>query len=550
MLTSLTIKNYALIDDLHITYNSGLSIITGETGAGKSIVLGALSLILGKRADLTSMKDATKKCIIEGVFDVANYSLKTHFKNLELDYETQTIVRREILPSGKSRAFVNDSPVNLDSLKALGNTLLDIHSQHQTLELVNEEFQFQVIDALAKNQKELEDYSLELINYKGLQKELANLKTNQADFTKELDYNLFLLNELEDAKLETISFSELEESYEQLNNIEAIREKLSHANQLLNDEQVGALAALREAREVLLKLSQIATKYNYLSERLASSFLEVDDIFSEIEIAKDTIEANPELLETINSKLQLVNDLMHKHAVSSIEDLVSIKNTLTDKVATSQNIEGVIKQKEIEISKAIIRLDTLSETIHKKRSGVIPNLKKQLELLLNDLGMPNAQFQINVDLASDYHSNGKDTLAFLFSANKGSDFKELKKVASGGELSRIMLSVKYILSKYIKLPTIVFDEIDTGVSGEVSTQIANMMLDMSKNMQVFAITHSPQIAAKGETHYKVYKEDINDRTRTNLIKLNEEDRIVEIAQMLGGIELSNSAIAHAKQLLN
>lgn len=550
MLTSLTIKNYALIDDLQISYNSGLSIITGETGAGKSIVLGALSLILGKRADLSSMKDASKKCIIEGVFDVANYSLKKHFKKLDLDYETQTIVRREILPSGKSRAFVNDSPVNLDSLKALGNVLLDIHSQHQTLELVNEEFQFQVIDALAKNQKELEKYSVELINYKKLKRELDKLKSNRAEFTKELDYNLFLLKELEDANIDTVDLSELEESYEQLNNIEDIREKLSHANQLLNDEQVGVLAALRDLREVLLKLSQIASKYEYLSDRIVSSFLEIDDVFSEIEIAQDSIEANPELLETINSKLQLLNDLIQKHTVSSVEDLVNVKNRLTEKVATSQNIDGVIEQKEIEISKSLINLDTLGETIHQKRSSIIPNLKQQLEFLLNDLGMPNAQFQIELDLASGYFNNGKDVLSFLFSANKGSDFKELKKVASGGELSRIMLSIKYILSKYIKLPTIMFDEIDTGVSGEVSSQIANMMLDMSKNMQVFTITHSPQIAAKGETHYKVYKEDVNEVTSTNLIKLNEEERIVEIAQMLGGVELSNSAIAHAKQLLN
>ncbi len=550
MLTALTIKNYALIDDLQITYNSGLSIITGETGAGKSIVLGALSLILGKRADLSSVKNAEKKCIVEATFDIANYSLKPLFKKQDLDYETQTIVRREILPSGKSRAFVNDSPVNLDSLKVLGSALLDIHSQHQTLELVQEGFQFQIIDALSKNAKNLEVYKAELNQFKKLEKELENLKTNRSEFTKELDYNSFLLNELEEAKLDTVNLSDLEETFEELNNIEDIKEKLSHSYQLLSDEQIGVLTTLREVKDVLFKLSQISSKYRELSDRITSSYIEVDDVFSEIEAAQDSIDANPELLDTINTKLQLINDLLQKHASSSVDDLKLIRDQLAEKVSVTQNIDEAIQNKEREIDVAINSLDQLSEVIRQNRLSIIPNLKKQLESLLQDLGMPNAQFKIVLNQTNNYFNNGKDSLEFLFSANRGSDFKELKRVASGGELSRIMLSIKYILSNYVKLPTIIFDEIDTGVSGEVSTQIANMLLSMSKNMQVFSITHSPQIAAKGETHYKVFKEDVGNITRTNLIKLNNDERIVEIAQMLGGIELSNSAIAHAKQLLN
>jgi DNA repair protein RecN (Recombination protein N) len=550
MLSSLTIKNYALIDDLHIDFNNGFSIITGETGAGKSIVLGALSLILGKRAELNNVKDANKKCIIEAVFDIANYNLKTLFKTENLDYEVQTIVRREILPSGKSRAFVNDSPVNLHSLQALGNSLLDIHSQHETLQLAQEAFQFQVIDALAKNDAFLKQYSQYLEIYKQQQKDLETLKNNQAEFTKELDYNLFLLKELEETKLNNVKLDDLEQTYEELNNIEEIKEKLSHVFKVLSDEQIGVLSTLKEAMEVLQKLSNISSKYEELSTRIASSYIEIDDIFSDIETAQGNLEDNPEALTEVNNKLQVLHNLLQKHTVNSIEELQNLEESLSKKVSITQNINDAILDKEQEIESTIIELNTLAKTISENRKAIIPNLIKQLERLLNNLGMPNAQFQINLSTTETYLLNGKDKLIFLFSANKGSDFKELKKVASGGELSRIMLCIKHILSKYVKLPTIIFDEIDTGVSGEISSQIANMLLAMSKNMQVFSITHSPQIAAKGDSHYRVYKEDVNNITQTNLIRLNEDERIVEIAQMLGGAKLSNSAIAHAKQLLN
>ena len=550
MLTSLSIKNYALIDDLNITFNSGLSIITGETGAGKSIVLGALSLILGKRADLSNVKDATKKCVIEAEFDIANYNLKTLFKTENLDYETQTIIRREILPSGKSRAFVNDTPVNLNSLQTLGGFLLDIHSQHQTLELINETFQFKIIDALANVSEELNKYSTSLINYKNLQKELETLVSNQADYTKELDYNLFLLNELEDAKLDTIDLLSLEQTYEELNNIEDIKDALGQANTILSDEQIGTLTTLKETVNLFQKLAGWSAKYEELYTRINSVYIELDDIFSEIELANTSLDANPELLNEVNTRLQTLNNLFQKHSVTTVEDLSQIMNHLQEKVGMTQNLETTIERKQEAILKTQTSLDVIASKIHAKRSKVLPELIKQLEALLHPLGMPNAQFKIELNPTEHYLLNGKDALEFLFSANKGSDFKELKKVASGGELSRIMLSIKYILSKYIKLPTIMFDEIDTGVSGEISKAIAEMLLQMRENMQVFSITHAPQIAAKGDSHFKVYKEDINEQTQTNLVKLNEEERIVEIAQMLGGREVSNSAIAHAKQLLN
>jgi len=550
MLTSLSIKNYALIDTLAVNFNDGFSIITGETGAGKSILLGGLSLILGKRADLSSLKDASQKCIIEAVFNISNYKLKALFKSEDFDYETQTIIRREILPSGKSRAFVNDTPVNLASLQVLGERLIDIHSQHQTLQLTSNEFQFQVIDALAKNDGTLENYKTELKIYKNLEKEFAELKEFQAEAIKEHDYNTFLLNELVDANLVEGEVEELEEEYESLNNIEGIKEKLGEAYQLLNDDEVGVLTSVTALKNVFQKLFGFSSKYEDLFNRANSALIEMDDLFKEVDEFQEGLDADPNRLEVVDSKLKTIHSLMQKHIASTISDLISIKNDLEEKVAITENLDGAIEKKQAEINSKENELNLISKNIHKKRSEVIPQLKKQLETILIDLGMPNAQFKIDVMQSNTFFANGKDELSFLFSANKGGRFNALKKAASGGELSRIMLAIKSVLAKYIQLPTIMFDEIDTGVSGEISNKMGDIMLQMSRNMQVFSITHLPQIAAKGHSHFKVYKEDVNEVTQTNLITLNHDERIVEIAQMLGGSEMSSSAIAHAKELLN
>lgn len=550
MLISLTIKNYALIDTLHVDFNNGFSIITGETGAGKSILLGGLSLILGKRADLNSLKDTSKKCIIEAVFNIANYKLKSLFKSEDLDYEEQTIIRREILPSGKSRAFINDSPVNLSSLQRLGSQLIDIHSQHQTLEITSNDFQFQVIDALAKNDKELLDYKEEYKAYKVLNKELQGLLNLKAEAIKEYDYNSFLLKELTEANLKEGEQKDLEEEYETLNNIEGIKENLSEAYQLLNDEQVGILTTTNNLKIGLQKLAGMSSKYEDVFNRVTSSFIELDDVFSEIDRFQSDLEADPNRLEVVNAKLQTLHSLMKKHVAANVNELITIKNELEEKVSVTENLDDSIQQKEQEIVLKKKILNTISKTIHEKRYRAIPDLTKQLGVLLSSLGMPNAQFKIEVKYGEAFLTNGKDDLLFLFSANKGGNFNELKKAASGGELSRIMLAIKSILSKYIQLPTIMFDEIDTGVSGEISNKMGDIMLQMSKFMQVFSITHLPQIAAKGHSHYKVYKEDVDEVTTTNLVNLNYDERVVEIAQMLGGVEMSNSAIAHAKELLN
>lgn len=550
MLTSLSIKNYALIDNLQVNFNNGLTIITGETGAGKSILLGGLSLVLGKRADLSNVKDASIKCVIEATFDVANYDLKSLFKEEDLDYEPLTIVRREILPSGKSRAFINDTPVNLDSLQTLGEHLLDIHSQHQTLQLTNDDFQFQVIDALADNAKLLSEYSNQLSTYKSLKRELTQLQEQKNEFTKELDYNLFLLKELEAAKLEDDDLETLEKEYETLNNIEEIKDKLSASYQLLSNEDIGVISNLTELKNQFAKISEYSANYKAIFERINSSLIELDDVFSEIETAQDQLEDDPNRLDVVNAKLQVLHNLMQKHIVSNVSELISIRENLKEKVSVTENMDTQIVAIEKKLKTIEQQLNQLAKDIHKTRENAIPTLTEQLEAILGSLGMPNAKFKVELKLVDKFLLNGKDELSFLFSANKGGQFNELKKAASGGELSRIMLAIKSILSKYTQLPTIMFDEIDTGVSGEISNKMGSIMQQMSKTMQVFTITHLPQIASKGDTHFKVFKEDVDEVTQTQLKKLTSEERIVEIAQMLGGATLSDSALEHAKQLLN
>ena len=550
MLTQLSIKNYALIDDLSVKFNSGLSIITGETGAGKSILLGGLSLILGKRADLSSVKNSNKKCIVEAVFDITKYNLKHLFKEKDLDYEPLTIIRREILPSGKSRAFINDSPVNLDSLQALGLRLLDIHSQHQTLQLTNDDFQFKVIDALAENSKMLDKYSNELENFRALQNKLKALEHQKSAALKELDYNNFLLKELQEANLIPGQLEVLEDEYESLNNVEDIKEKLSASSQLLGNEEIGIITNLTEIKLHFSKLSAYSAKYEDIYKRIDSSLIELDDIYNESELFLEDLEANPERLNQVNLKLQLLNNLFQKHNVSEVEELITIKESLNSKVEATENLDDDINAINSELENSRNQLDELAKSLHDNRVEILPNLVNQLEEILGVLGMPNAKFEVQLDISESYLSNGKDQLQFLFSANKGGQFNELKKAASGGELSRIMLAIKSVLTRYTQLPTIMFDEIDTGVSGEISNKMGAIMQDMSKKMQVFSITHLPQIAAKGDAHFKVFKQEVDEVTQTQIKQLSHEERIVEIAQMLGGVDISSSAVAHAKELLN
>ena len=550
MLTSLYIKNYALIDELNVQFNKGLTIITGETGAGKSILLGGLSLVLGKRADLSQVKNVDEKCIIEAAFDIANYDLKALYESLDLDFEVHTIIRREILPSGKSRAFINDTPTTLENLSTLSTYLIDIHSQHQTQQLVQDKFQFQILDALANNKEKLVLYLSQLELYKSAILKLEGLKASKADLIKEYDYNLFLAKEFDTIRLEEIQLENLEEKYEELNNVEIIGEKLSTIRSILSLEDIGIIDQLRNARQELNRITGFGKTYEFIKERLVSVGIELEDIILEIDSLEEQLTSDPEELNSIAQKLQIINNLFQKHSVSSIEELKEIKLQLQSKIDNTESLDELIKNQEVELQIFKKSLDSIALDIHKSRKSIIPVLIAKLEEILSDLGMPNAKFNILLNPTEEFQSNGKDSLEFLFMANKGSSFNELKKSASGGELSRIMLAIKSVLADYIQLPSIMFDEIDTGVSGEISNKMGEIMKQMSNRMQVFTITHLPQIAAKGDSHFKVFKTDIDDITLTQLKRLKEEERIVEIAQMLGGSNVTKSALDHAKQLLN
>lgn len=550
MLANLSIKNYALIDELSVSFTDGFTCITGETGAGKSILLGGLALVLGKRADLSSLRDKNSKCVIEAEFKVDKYGLKPFFADNDLDYEERTIVRREIQPSGKSRAFINDSPVTLDVLTKLGDSLIDVHSQNQTLRLADTDFQLKVIDALADNGKRISEYSHKLIAYRKTVKEVQELVDFQKEAIKEHDYNTFLFEELEAANLKEGMQESLEERYEQLSNVESILEMLSNGHQLLNDEQVGVVNLLTELKQVSARLANFGSQYTDMNQRIQSVFIEIDDIAGELQIFQDNAEADPQLLEETNTRLQQLYDLQKKHGVQDVAELLVVKDALDEKVGITENLESdILKKQEIQkVQQA--ELNTLAASLSAERIKVIPDLQKQLRENLSALGMPSATFKIEIKPSKEFRNNGKDELTFLFSANKGTDFGELKKVASGGELSRIMLTIKAILAKYEHLPTMMFDEIDTGVSGEISNKMGDIMQGMSKTMQVFSITHLPQVASKGGHHFKVYKVEEGKTTHTKMKKLNPDERVAELAGMLGGKELTDSAMAHARELLN
>jgi len=550
MISHLTIENFALIEKLSIDFSGGFTIITGETGAGKSILLGALGLVLGKRADLSSLKNKDEKCIVEAQFDLSAYGLQPFFDASDFDYDDQTIIRREILPSGKSRAFVNDSPVNIQNLQELGSYLIDIHSQHQTLSLSEEDFQFRIIDAIASNSALLSDYQRSLKRYRHHKSELSELQEKLQQSLKEHDYNAFLLEELTTANLKPGEQQELESVYEQLNNVEFIRENLEKSIGLANDDSFGVLSNLREMRVSLQKLSGFSEDFRQLFERIDSVSIELDDIASEVERASENLNQDPEQLEAVSQKLQVIYNLQKKHGVQTVNELLSIQAELTGKTASAEEIENRIAELEKEIDTSEDILDNIADQLRSNRLKAIPELDSRLVSMLSQLGMPDARFQIAIVASDTYLPTGKDELTFNFAANKGSNFGSLKKVASGGEMSRIMLAVKSVLAEYSKLPTILFDEIDTGVSGEIAHKMAGIMFDMSRNMQVFAITHLPQIAAKGDRHFKVFKSSKAETTTSEIKLLDKEERVVEIAQMLSGSVVSDSAINHAKALLN
>ena len=549
MIKSLYIRNFALIEDLTIDFQSGFNIITGETGAGKSILLGALGLILGNRADLTSVKDSSKKCIIEGLFSLTE-DMKSTFEDLDIDFEQETIIRRELLPSGKSRSFVNDSPVNLSALQELKILLIDVHSQHQTLALNSKDFQYDLIDLVAGQTSLRRDYYKQWIKHESLKKEENTLLMEQRNAATQHDYNLFLLEELEKIDLDSLDIESLENKQELLANGEEIQSELSQAQNLLDDEVHGVLANLNVVRQSLTKIAGFGKRLEAFDSRVESSRIELADLLIDLSSYLENMDSNPQELEEINNTLSAVFDLKKKHGLLEFEELIVKREELRESVARVDEFEQRLLTIKNKLEESFSVLEAQALFLADNRRKHAKSLKEKLESLVAPLGMNDAGFEISLNEDKDFNRYGRDTLNLLFSANKGMDFGPLNKRASGGELSRVMLAIKMILAEYSNLPTLIFDEIDTGVSGEVALKMGHMMEEIAHNIQVIAISHLPQVAALGSSHLKVFKTDNSEGGTSTFVKsLDKESRILELAEMLGGKSYSESAINHAKDLL-
>ncbi len=549
MLTRLFIKNYALIKELEINPSAKLNIITGETGAGKSIMLGAIGLLLGRRADVRVLFDEEEKCVIEGDFQIGAYKLQSVFKEVDLDFSEECSIRREISPNGKSRAFINDTPVNLEVLELVSSRLMDIHSQHDTLQLGSNEFQLAIIDNYAQNHNYRETYYQAYQAYTKAESAYKKLLSEAEQARKEQDYNVFLLEELNKIKLDEISQVELEQELEVLENAEAIKTKLNVVLALLTNDEQGVESTLRSALFELRQLENYAPRFQQLSERANSLFIEIKDIIGEIEREEEKTFLDEERIVQIKETLNLVYSLQKKHYKNSIDELIALRNELTEKVNRVLNLDEDIEKLRQQKDQAYQTLLEIAEILSSSRKEVIEKIEQEVDSLLKELGMPNAHLSIQItDTAPQ--ALGANQVNFLFSANKGVKPDTLKNVASGGEFSRLMLCIKYILAGKTALPTIIFDEIDTGISGEIAIKVSKMMKEMAKRHQLIVISHLPQTAANGDCHYFVYKDDSSERAVSKIKKLNEQERLVEIAQMIGGANPSPTALQSAKELLS
>ena len=550
MLLRLHIQNYALIDQLTVDFNEGFSTLTGETGAGKSILLGALALALGNRADTSAIGDAEKKCVVEATFNVKPYRLESVFADLDLDYQDETIVRRELLPNGKSRAFVNDTPVNVNNLKTLGQYLIDIHSQHENLELNNNQFQLRVVDAAAKNADLLNDYAETYRNYRKQQTELETLRDEARRLSADYDYNQFQYNQLAEFAPEKINQQEMEDEFQTLSNVVEIQQNLNAAVYLLQDGEQNLLSQLSQLRQTVQQVKRYFPKAADYLQRLESVIIEMKDFAQEMERDAQQLENQPERLEFLRSKLDLLYGLLQKHQVADVEGLVRIKNELEGKLGKSGNYELRIEQAEKLLAETTERLKGLATQLTERRTKMLEPLSREICSHLTGLGMPNAQLRIDISESSQFTPTGCDCINFMFTANRNRELQNISKIASGGEISRLMLSIKAILSASVALPTIIFDEIDTGVSGDIAHKMAELMSQMAEHMQVITITHLPQIAAKGDVQYRVVKRDVNGTTQTFVEQLSDSERVDEVARMLSGKDITNEARENAKSLLN
>ncbi len=550
MLTHLHIQNYALIDHLEIDFHEGLNIITGETGAGKSILLGALSLILGQRAETNVLKDDQKSCIVEGTFDIKFYNLHNLFRDNDIDYQDITSIRRQVSPNGKSRAFINETPVNLQLLKELVGSIIDIHSQHENLLLANSTFQLKVLDSFAGTLQLLKEYKSLFLRYKQVAEVLNQLKQQAESAKLELDYLNFQLTQLNEAKPLSGELAELEALQKQLTHAEEIKQALNIASQALNGENVSSLLLLKEVEHNLKKIAPFFHHSQPLLSRIEGCRIELKDISTEIELHNEKVQANPEQLSSINQRIDLIFSLLQKHRVKSEDELIEIHRNLQHQVNEISSYDEQIDIKRIELEEITIELRGIASDLSKKRRQSISKLEENIIKLLNQLGMPYPSFKVEIKEAVGFQPDGIDAVSFLFSANKQVPMQELSRVASGGELSRLMLSLKSLLVRALDLPTIIFDEIDTGVSGEVADRVGTIIHSMAANMQVINITHLPQIACKGMNHFLVYKEQLQHTTITRIKLLSKDERIVEIAKMLSGEKLSEAALTNARHLLS
>ena len=550
MLNSLFIQNFVLIDNLDIHFDKGFSVITGETGAGKSIILGALSLVLGQRADGKSIKKGSEKCVIEATFDISKYQLEAFFLENDLEYDAQCcILRRELFASGKSRAFVNDSPVSLSILKELGTRLIDIHSQHQNLLLGDNRFQLRVVDVMAENEILLILYKKEFSRYQGLKRELKELQQKAAQTKQEEDYIRFQLEQLTNASLTSDEQEMLEQEQETLAHAEEIKSSLYKVSQLLNGEEMGTVQLIKEALSSVDNLERYYPKAKEIAERLRSAYIDLNDLASETEILKDDVEYNPERMEWVNERLNTIYSLEQKHHVSTVTELLALQDNYQRQLDEIGSFDEQIAELTQLVAASYQELLQQAAVISAQRKASSEKIAEQLAQMVVPLGMPNIRFRIDIAPKEEPDIDGIDDICFMFSANKNSELQPVAETASGGEISRLMLCIKAMIAGFTALPSIIFDEIDTGVSGDIADKMGNIMQDLGAKMQVFAITHLPQIAAKGSAHYYVYKEDTDERTITRIKQLTKEERTNEVARMLSGASLTKASLANAKDLL-
>lgn len=550
MLCRLEVSNYALIENVHLTFEKGFTTITGETGAGKSILLKALNLLLGERVDTSVLRQSENKCFLEATFDLSQLTLKTFFEQYELDYDVQCIVRREFTNAGKSRCFINDTPVQLNVLKELGEKLISVHTQHETLALFDVDFQFDVLDYYSDLQTAVANYSKKYKSYRELVNQLATLQNQEAQNRKERDYKSFLLNELLEANLDKLNLDTLQSNYLKIQNAEKISESLKHASDLFSSEQRSPVNAVRTLIQILEDLKNFDSKFNELHARLVSAKIELEDIESELQNQAESLEFSDKEAQFVKEKIDSFNGLTYKHNVQSIDQLISLRNDLESQIKEIESVEKSVIETEKKIEILNTELNKEAKSISKKRNSKTVELETTIHALLSNLSMPDAELKIELKQQDKIGPHGIDTIDFLFKTNFGGQFLPIKKIASGGELSRLMLTILSTLSTTKNLPTLIFDEIDTGVSGEVAAKMATEFTRIAKNIQIIVITHLPQVAAKGFVHLHVGKENKEDKTVTFVKKLNQKERVLELAKMISGEKITDAAKKNALNLLN